>query len=116
MPPNLFALRQYATKSDPGSLPPSVLFQHTSATMTIFDAYPKSKFHFLVLPRVRSSEDGLTVSDLSNLKQLLKHDKEQAKAVVTGLAEEARRLRSTIEAEMVGVGGQNQQAMPHLSE
>jgi len=48
---NLTVLRSYASMN-PTELPLSVLFSHTEKTMTIFDAYPKSIFHFLVLPRI----------------------------------------------------------------
>jgi len=51
---NLTVLRSYASMK-PTELPLSVLFSHTEKTMTIFDAYPKSIFHFLVLPRIAAS-------------------------------------------------------------
>lgn len=36
-------LREYAKKSIPSpSLPSSILFAHTDATLTIFDAFPKA--------------------------------------------------------------------------
>ncbi|EIN07393.1 HIT-like protein, partial [Punctularia strigosozonata HHB-11173 SS5] len=85
----------------PSSLPASVLLQHTPTTLTIFDAYPKSMFHFLILPRVLTSEPALTAKDISSLRTLCKRGKDQAKAVVFGLAEEAQRVRATIEEEMV---------------
>ncbi|KAF9453195.1 hypothetical protein P691DRAFT_801536 [Macrolepiota fuliginosa MF-IS2] len=50
---NLTILRTYALKNVT-ELPTSVLFSHSDKAMTIYDAYPKSIFHFLVLPRVVS--------------------------------------------------------------
>jgi len=37
------------------TLPPTVYFSHTRQTLTIFDAYPKALFHFLILPRLNVS-------------------------------------------------------------
>jgi aprataxin len=43
-------LREYAKKSIPSpALPDSILFAHTEATMTIFDAYPKVSYIFLAV-------------------------------------------------------------------
>ena len=58
---NLTILRSYASMK-PIELPLSVLFSHTEKTMTIFDAYPKSIFHFLVLPRIATSPSSPTSS------------------------------------------------------
>lgn len=93
---NLTILRSYAQK--PASeLPSSILFTHTSRSLTIYDAYPKSIFHFLVLPRVQESSP----VSLSNLKSLLKCDKELAKAVLVGLKEDAAAVAKEIEGEMM---------------
>jgi aprataxin len=50
-------LRAYAKLDDASiaasHLPPTIYFSHTRHTLTIFDAYPKALFHFLVLPRLR---------------------------------------------------------------
>ena len=54
--PQLKILRAYAKLDDASlaaTLPPTVYFSHTRHTLTIFDAYPKALFHFLVLPRLR---------------------------------------------------------------
>lgn len=95
---NLGILRTYALK-DPASLPPSVLFHHSAKSLTLFDAFPKSIFHFLILPRV--TESSLTVSELSSLKSLLKCDKDTAKEVILALKEDAAALKQDIEAEMM---------------
>ena len=55
--PQLKILRAYAKLDDASiaaaALPPTVYFSHTRHTLTVFDAYPKALFHFLVLPRIR---------------------------------------------------------------
>ncbi|KAJ7109319.1 HIT-like domain-containing protein [Mycena epipterygia] len=94
---NLTILRTYAL-TNPSKLPPSVLFSHSPTSLTIYDAYPKGIFHFLVLPRV---QEPFTVSELSNLRQLLSGDKARAKQVITALSEDAKALREEIEEEML---------------
>ncbi|KAI0079891.1 HIT-like protein [Panus rudis PR-1116 ss-1] len=96
---NLTILRSYAQKANPSTLPPDVLFSHTSKTITIFDAYPKSIFHFLILPRANAFPP-LTVFDLANLRTLMKKDKDKVKEVLVELSEEAKKLRTEIEDEM----------------
>jgi aprataxin len=53
----LKTLRTYAKLDDASiaakKLPPTVYFSHTPHTLTIFDAYPKALFHFLILPRLQ---------------------------------------------------------------
>jgi len=95
---NLGILRTYALQ-DPASLPLSVLFHHSATSLTLFDAFPKSIFHFLILPRV--TESSLTVSELTSLKTLLKCDKDKAKKVILALREDAAALKQDIEAEMM---------------
>ncbi|KAF8163247.1 HIT-like domain-containing protein [Crassisporium funariophilum] len=94
---NLTILRTYA-KQSPESLPSSILFKHSSKNLTIFDAYPKSIFHFLILPRIQGPE--LNASNLSSLRTLLQGDKEQAKEVVTALWEDAQAVKKEIQDEM----------------
>lgn len=96
-PPALTLLRSYAQKSNPSSLPPSILYTHTSTTLTIFDCYPKSLFHFLILPRPSTS---VNVFDLASLRTLLKKDKDKAREVIFGLRDEAQKLKKDIEEEM----------------
>jgi aprataxin len=95
---NLTILRSYAQKANPASLPPSILLTHSATSLTIFDAYPKSIFHFLIMPRVVSP---LTIFDLSNLRTLLKCRKELAKEVLLGLKDDANKTKGMIEEEMV---------------
>ncbi|KZT67782.1 HIT-like protein [Daedalea quercina L-15889] len=96
--PSPTILRSYAQRPDPSSLPASVLLTHTDHTLTIFDAYPKSIFHFLVLPRVIAPS---TASDLTNLRTVLKGDKSRAQEVIRWLAEDGMKVRSMIQDEML---------------
>jgi len=97
---NLTILRSYAQKTNLASLPSSVLLSHSQKSLTIFDAYPKSMFHFLILPRV-TPHLGLTVFDLASLRTLLKADKAKAKEVMTGLNEDAQTVKGMIQDEMM---------------
>lgn len=100
---NLAILRKYATKK-PLDLPPSVLFNHTQNSLTIYDAFPKSIFHFLVLPRPEAYSD-LTLADLGSLKSLLHGEKSRAEEVLKSLKDDALTVRADIEAEMVRLYG-----------
>ncbi|KAJ9108715.1 hypothetical protein QFC21_000035 [Naganishia friedmannii] len=54
--PALDVLTHYASLSTPDTqLPPDVYLLHDPWTLTIFDKFPKAKYHFLILPRVPSS-------------------------------------------------------------
>ncbi|TFK98942.1 HIT-like domain-containing protein [Pterulicium gracile] len=111
---NLTILRTYAQKADPSSLSPSILFTHSDQFLTIFDAYPKAIFHFLVLPRTASTVSGyitstrsssasdaaLTMADFSNLRSLLKHPR--AKEVLDDFKREAEEVKEKIVEEMMG--------------
>lgn len=94
---SLTILRKYAQKS-PAELPTSILFSHTSTSLTVYDAFPKSIFHFLVLPRIT---EPYTVSDLNSLRSLLGGDKARAKALITSLRYDAKMVAKEIEIEMV---------------
>ncbi|KAG5643623.1 hypothetical protein DXG03_000590 [Asterophora parasitica] len=94
---NLTILRTYALK-DPATLPASILFSNTDSTLTIYDAFPKSLFHFLVLPRASAP---LETNELASLITLLRGDRTRAKQVISSLNEAAKSLRKEIEAEMV---------------
>jgi aprataxin len=94
---NLTILRTYALRGLE-SLPKSILYSHTDSALVIFDAYPKSIFHFLVLPRVR---DPFTPEDLANLHSLSRKDLTLAKEVIQGLATAAESLKKDIEEEMI---------------
>ncbi|ETW86016.1 hypothetical protein HETIRDRAFT_309237 [Heterobasidion irregulare TC 32-1] len=98
---HLAALRTYAVRAEPAKLPPSVYFSHTQATLTVFDTFPKSLFHFLVLPRPSPAPSGPSVLDLASLRSLLRTDPASARATLLALRQEALRLRDHIEAEML---------------
>lgn len=93
---NLTILQTYAQKA-PESLPSSILFKHSSKNITIFDGYPKSIFHFLILPRIEKPDPVLF-----NLENLLNSgDKVRAKEVITSLWEDAQVVKKEILDEMV---------------
>ncbi|KAH9035383.1 hypothetical protein EDB85DRAFT_1944573 [Lactarius pseudohatsudake] len=97
----LKVLRTYAKLPGPSitALPPTVYFSHTKQTLTIFDAYPKALFHFLVLPRLSDGDERSSPSDLTDLRTLLRK-RAFAEETLRVLADEAARLRGVIEGEM----------------
>jgi len=95
---NMTIFRAYAQKSNPASLPPSVLLSHSETCLTVFDGFPKSIFHFLVIPRVRPP---FNVYQLANLRSLLKCEKKNAKELFTDLNREANDIKIMIESEML---------------
>lgn len=127
--PQLRILRTYAKLDDASlvaRLPPTVYYSHTRHTLTIFDAYPKALFHFLILPRRDGDSEVKVVADntadLTNLRTLLRRPlqraaatsdntadtdtdidpdvRERAKGTLSVLSDEATRLQSQIEREM----------------
>ena len=111
--PQLKILRTYAKLPDTSiatALPPTVYFSHTQHTLTIFDAYPKALFHFLVLPRLSSPSSSSSASDLTDLRTLLRRRASTAAAdaqarlraeeTLRALSDEAARLRGVVEEEM----------------
>lgn len=98
---NLTILRRYARKTDEelAKLPPSVLLTQTANTITIYDLYPKSNsFHFLLLPRITNTS--LPENALSDLRSLLKCDKEKAQKVLETMAADAEVVKSMVQDEM----------------
>ena len=92
---NLTILRTYA-QTAPESLPSSILFKHSLNNITIFDGYPKSIFHFLILPRIQKPDPVL-----ANLGSLLQSDdKVRAKEVINSLWEDAQATKKEILDEM----------------
>jgi aprataxin len=67
----------------------------------LFTHQLKGIFHFLILPRVQNVQGAPTVSELSDLRTLLAGDKARAKEVLTALSDDAKTLRTEIEAEML---------------
>ena len=111
----LLALRNYATLPNPSSsIPPSTLILNTPNTMAIFDAYPKAKYHFLILPRYpfppSSDPDSRTstvkLEVLDDLRSLLLHSKEgQREDVIRAMADTAREVEEMIRDEMIKTEG-----------
>jgi aprataxin len=99
----LTALRTYATTPDPSTIKPSIRLLHTDKTITIFDLYPKSTFHFLLLPRLIPP---LTSKNSSNLKSLLQWNKEKALEYILLMKSEAEAVKTMIEDEMVRFDGE----------
>ncbi|KAJ9127763.1 hypothetical protein QFC24_000046 [Naganishia onofrii] len=73
--PSLDVLTHYASLTKPDTqLPPDVYLLHDSWTLTIFDKFPKAKYHFLVLPRVpfplnNSSNDDDELDDPNDIAE-----------------------------------------------
>ncbi|KAF9532911.1 hypothetical protein CPB83DRAFT_806534 [Crepidotus variabilis] len=109
MSSNLLILRKYAQQAVE-NLPSSVLFKKSKENIVIFDAYPKSIFHFLVLPRLTgqpatgekdASEVKLDVKRLDSLHALLNGDKKTAKKVIDAMTRDAKDVKKEIEDEML---------------
>jgi hypothetical protein len=91
--PQLQILRAYAKLDDASlvtTLPPTVYFSHTRHTLTIFDAYPKALFHFLVLPRLR-----IATSSSSTISS------SRTPAAEDGDGDERRERDSDVDSEVV---------------
>lgn len=96
-------LQQYAKKyeASPLSLPPTLLLTNTETSLTIFDKYPKSIYHFLVIPRILAGS-AFVAKDLRNLNTLLtKGNKAEAKTLIEGLKRDAELVKGMVEKEML---------------
>ena len=96
-------LRTYAQLSEPEQLAPNTYFTHTERTVTIFDAYPKAVFHFLVLPRIKNKEGPLSAKNLTSLKVFLNQNQinwKEARTLLKQLKEDGEKVREMIEEEM----------------
>lgn len=103
---NKAILRQYAQLAAPDTLPRSIYFEHTECTVTIFDAYPKATFHFLLLPRVGASP--LSASNLTSLRTLLRSPNvgmDEAGKLLRNMKQDADKVKDMIEEEMVKLYG-----------
>jgi len=95
---NLTTLRRYAAQVDLSTLPSSVLFKYTDASLTLFDLFPKSNsFHFLLLPRITPT---LPEEHTRDLRTLLKWDKQKARECIESLANDAKEVEDMIKEEM----------------
>lgn len=111
----LNALRQYATLPNPrGSLPANTLLFANSQCIAIFDAFPKAKYHFLVLPRhpfpsmsdPESHRSLIKLDHLDDLQSLLlKPSAEVREEVITAMMNTAREVEEMVRDEMVKTEG-----------
>ena len=120
MIPNLLALRNYALLPNPSaSLSASVLLLCNARTLVIFDAYPKAKYHFLVLPRfpfslassssnqpsppfilAEETSSDVRLSQLDDLRSLLRASPDIKQGVLDSLGETAEEVVEMIKDEM----------------
>lgn len=75
---------------DPSSFPPSIVLSHTSATVTIRDAFPKATVHVLLLPRSQSKTLLLPFEAFSDA-EFLEQVRVDAAAVKKVVAKELKR-------------------------
>ncbi len=115
MEPNLSALRSYATLPNPAtSISASTLLISSPNTIAIFDAFPKAKYHFLILPRYpfppqadpESKTSIVKLDTLDDLKTLLlKGGAEGREEVINAMADMAREVEEMIRDEMIKTEG-----------
>ena len=117
MPSNspLSVLRNYATLQNPDrSLPANVLLMCNPNTIVIFDAYPKAKYHFLVLPRYpfpslhdpESRHSIVTLGQLDDLRSLMFGlPGDTREEVLIGMEQTAREVEEMIRDEMMKTEG-----------
>lgn len=100
------ALLTNALLSTPAtSLPPTVYVSHTSKFLVINDLYPKSTYHYLILPRLPFPlKDGshLTEHDLTSLQAFVKGvgGSEKKKKVVLEVLEGLEEMVEVVEERM----------------
>lgn len=125
---NAAALRDYATVMSPArQIQPSVLLTHNEQCIAIFDAFPKAKYHFLILPRYPfpldpgtgisddiddeneeqdTSKATCRVSDLDDLSSLmLRTTTSTRKVVIEAMAGLAKEVEEMVEDEMMKTEG-----------
>lgn len=103
-PMALTALRDAARVARPETLGTSTLLLANERCIAIFDRFPKSKYHMLVLPRIPYyTAQGLTERDLDSPSSILRHPK--AGDVISALAETAAEVEEMIVDEMVKTEG-----------
>ncbi|TFK92095.1 hypothetical protein K466DRAFT_582202 [Polyporus arcularius HHB13444] len=95
---HLTVLRGYADRTDPATLPATIRLCHSDFSVTVFDKYPKSIFHFLLLPLIRPP---YTAQDLRDLRTVLQLPREQAKALLQNMRRDALVAKALIEEEML---------------
>jgi len=97
-------LARYARLPDPATaLPPNDYLTSDEQTLTIFDKYPKSRYHFLILPRLPFLVSGRALhpeAPLDNIRSLLgsaTHSAEVLKALRNACKEVTEMIRDEME-------------------
>jgi aprataxin len=108
-------LRRYALVESPSTqIPASVLLIDSPQCITIFDAYPKAKYHFLVLPRhpFLSGPEGegtkslCSVDNLDDLESVMtRTSKEARREIVGAMSSMAKEVVEMIRDEMMKTEG-----------
>ena len=99
------ALRDYALVKSPSTqISPSTLLLDSPGCIAIFDAYPKAKYHFLILPRYPFPHK-CSIDYLHDLSSLLRAPKEIRKAVVEEVRSMAGEVVEMIKDEMMKTEG-----------
>lgn len=111
---SLDALREYAVVKNPGrQISATVRLASTTSTITIFDAYPKARYHLLCLPRfpyqhtakhLAESTD-VRLNDFDSLSSLLKLPTTVVRSVLSELQRAGDEAREMIEDEMLKTEG-----------
>jgi aprataxin len=100
------ALRDYALVKSPSTqISASTLLLDSPECITIFDAYPKAKYHFLVLPRYPFPSSKCNIDYLHDLPSLLGAPKDIRKAVIEGMRSMAVEVVEMIRDEMMKTEG-----------
>ncbi|KAH8928504.1 HIT-like protein [Atractiella rhizophila] len=101
----LLALENYAKSKDPPKeLGKDLYLVHDEKTLTIYDCYPKAKYHFLIMPRLPSPFPDVPASSLSSLRSLLSSatvPRSKVVEVLEYLRDKAEDLKKIIEERMV---------------
>ncbi|TXT13543.1 hypothetical protein VHUM_00910 [Vanrija humicola] len=98
----LNALRAYAEAPNPSAdIPASTLLLETPHCIAIFDAYPKARYHFLVLPRLPSDlGPSIGARDVDSLASLLRLRHPVRDAVLAAMRDAAAEVTEMIRDEM----------------
>jgi aprataxin len=100
------ALRDYALVKSPSTqISPSTLLLDSPECIAIFDAYPKAKYHFLILPRYPSPHSQCNIDHLNDLRSLLAVPQDVRRAVVEGMRSMAGEVVEMIKDEMMKTEG-----------
>ncbi|KAI0665228.1 hypothetical protein C8Q70DRAFT_39923 [Cubamyces menziesii] len=95
---NITIMRTYAMVPDPTMVPDMFRICHTDTSVTVSDLYPKSIYHYLVIPRLPPT---LKPEQMQDLRALLCLPREQARGILVRLREDALATVKLIEGEMM---------------